>query len=63
MEPHVQACIPKDKHYNMTNLMEHLITSGKRVVSFPIIEYWIDIGQMSDYEKAKSDLKSGELDR
>ncbi len=63
LEPHVHAGIPKDKRYDMTELMESLITAGKRVVSFPIIEYWMDIGQISDYEKAKTDLQNGELDR
>jgi dTDP-glucose pyrophosphorylase len=61
LEPHVHARIPRDERYDMTDLMEHLIRDGKRVVSFPIIEYWMDIGQISDYEKAKSDLESGKI--
>lgn len=59
LEPHVHECIPKDRRYDMTDLMEHLIAAGKRVVSFPIIEYWMDIGQISDYEKAQADMASG----
>lgn len=61
LEPHVHALIPHDKRYDMTDLMAHLIETGKRVVSFPIIEYWMDIGQISDYEKANADLEAGTL--
>jgi NDP-sugar pyrophosphorylase family protein len=39
--------------------MAHLIETGKRVVGFPIIEYWMDIGQVNDYEKANADLEAG----
>lgn len=63
LEPHVHALIPKNKRYDMTDLMEYLIAVGKRVVSFPIIEYWMDIGQIGDYEKANIDMASGIMDR
>jgi dTDP-glucose pyrophosphorylase/CBS domain-containing protein len=59
LEPHVHAMIPNDIRYDMTDLMDHLIKTGKRVVSFPIIEYWMDIGQISDYEKANADMVNG----
>lgn len=47
--------IPRDRKYDMTDLIADLIKQGKRVACFPIHEYWIDIGQMSDYEKAQLD--------
>ena len=61
LEPHVHAIIPHEKRYDMTDLMAHLIDTGNRVVSFPIIEYWMDIGRISDYEKANADLETREL--
>lgn len=61
LEPHVHVLIPHDKRYDMTDLMAHLIEIGKRVVSFPIIEYWMDIGQICDYEKANADIETGVL--
>lgn len=63
LEPHAHVCIPRGMRYDMTDLMGHLIASGKRVVSFPIIEYWMDIGQVSDYERAKSDVARGKKAR
>ncbi|MGJ8672986.1 nucleotidyltransferase family protein [Rubritalea sp.] len=47
--------IPKGVRYDMTDLIEEVIRSGGSVVAYPIAEYWIDIGQMADYEKAQKD--------
>jgi NDP-sugar pyrophosphorylase family protein len=30
-------------------------------VSFPIQEYWLDIGQKMDYAKAQADAQEGKL--
>ncbi len=44
---------------DMTRLVELMLEAGKRVVSFPLTEYWIDIGQMDDYERAQTDFANG----
>jgi len=44
--------IPKDKFYDMPTLFEEIIKQEKKTVSFPIREYWLDIGRMDEYEKA-----------
>jgi dTDP-glucose pyrophosphorylase len=44
--------------FNATDLMELLIQSGKKVVSYPIIGYWLDIGKHEDYIKAQEDIKN-----
>ncbi|MFH0798574.1 MAG: nucleotidyltransferase family protein [Pseudomonadota bacterium] len=56
-----QLCrqIPGDQHYDMTDLIKNAVESGRRVISFPIREYWMDIGQIENYEKAISDVKNG----
>jgi NDP-sugar pyrophosphorylase family protein len=33
------------------------------VVSFPIVEYWLDIGQPADYEQAQVDIRLARLER
>lgn len=49
--------LPKDELFNATDLMEKLIQEGKKVVSYPLSGYWLDIGKHEDYEKAQRDLE------
>ena len=64
LEPNVYEFIPNGEHFNMTDLIQRLLDSNHTVVSFPVIEYWLDIGQLADYEQAQNymqhrgDLKS-----
>ncbi len=44
--------IPEDKFYDMPTLFEKLIGKNKKIMSFPLKEYWMDIGRMDEYEKA-----------
>ncbi len=61
LDPVAYDYIPKNKRYDMTDLIESLIADGKRVVSFPIMEYWLDIGQHADYEQANVDQEKRKL--
>lgn len=47
--------IPKSKFYNMPTLFNQLISKNKRTVSFPIREYWTDIGRMEELERANNE--------
>ena len=58
LNPSVQRLIPSGQRYDMTDLIGKLLEDGRRVVSFPVGEYWIDIGQVEDYDKARADLAS-----
>lgn len=62
LEPDVCREIPEGERFDMTDLIAHLIALGRRVVSFPIHEYWLDIGRLGDYEQAQQDVSSGKLD-
>jgi len=44
--------IPKDKFYDMPTLFDEMIKQNDKTVSFPIREYWLDIGRLDEYEKA-----------
>ncbi len=59
LQPSVYDYIPEEQRFDMTDLIETLLAAGRSVVSFPIIEYWLDIGQHTDYQQAQEDLKSG----
>ncbi len=61
LEPSVYRYIPDGRRFDMTDLIERLIQEGRPVVSFPIVEYWLDVGRHADYEKAQEDVKSGKL--
>jgi len=60
LNPSVRRLIPSGQRYDMTDLIGKLLVDGRRVVSFPIGEYWIDIGQNEDYQKARADVASRE---
>ena len=49
--------VPKNETFNATDLMEKLIQEGKKVVAYPLVGYWLDIGKHEDYEKAQHDIK------
>lgn len=49
--------IPKSSFYNSTDLMQSLIESGGKLVSYPMRQYWLDIGKKEDFEKAQADIK------
>ena len=49
--------IPVQKSYNATDFIQALIDSGKKVVRFPIIGYWIDIGKPEDFQKVQEIAK------
>ena len=61
LEPEAFQRIPKQQHINMTEIIDILIVDGKRVASFPIREYWLDIGQHADYQQAQEDMKHGKV--
>lgn len=61
LEPSVRHLIPSGERFDMTDLIQRLLENGRPVVSFPIVEYWLDIGQYEDYERAQQDVDSGRL--
>ena len=38
--------IPKDQPFDATDLIELLIKKGKKVINYPILGYWLDIGRI-----------------
>lgn len=55
LNPDVIRYIPKNQFYDMPSLFEALIQQDQKAVSFPIREYWLDIGQMEEYERANQE--------
>ncbi|MBR1785736.1 MAG: nucleotidyltransferase family protein [Paludibacteraceae bacterium] len=49
--------IPKNEFYNATDLIDALVKNDKCVIRYPLNGTWIDIGTMSEYQKAQDLVK------
>jgi dTDP-glucose pyrophosphorylase/predicted transcriptional regulator len=54
LSPDILRYIPKDSYYDMPTLLEKLLDSD-RVASFPLREYWLDIGKIEEYKRANAE--------
>ena len=61
VEPSACRSIPPAGRFDMTDLVSALLEQRRRVVSFPIHEYWLDIGRHDDYAQAQRDAADGTL--
>lgn len=58
IEQDIIEMIPQGEFINMTDFFEQLMKKGLKITTFPIHEYWLDIGQAKDFEKANGDYCS-----
>lgn len=49
--------IPENEFYNATDLIDALVQKNSKVIRYPLKGTWIDIGSMSEYQKAKDLIK------
>jgi dTDP-glucose pyrophosphorylase/CBS domain-containing protein len=59
LEPSAWDYIPEGRPFDMTDLIQTLIDAQQTVASFPIMEYWLDVGRHEDYQKAQEDVLRG----
>ena len=55
LNPRSLHYIPKGQPSDMPDLIETLLNKNARVISFPVHEYWADIGQVEDYQRVQLD--------
>ncbi len=55
LSPKILEYIPKDEFFDMPTLFEELINEDKNTISFPLREYWLDIGRIEEYKKANEE--------
>lgn len=48
--------IPKDEHFDVTDLMNKVIEMDYKLITYPINGYWLDIGRHEDLKKAQEDI-------
>jgi dTDP-glucose pyrophosphorylase len=57
LTPEILNLIPNGLPLDMTGLFEKAVEKGMTTLSFPIREFWMDIGKPEDYERANLDYK------
>ncbi|MGE4294595.1 MAG: nucleotidyltransferase family protein [Campylobacterales bacterium] len=57
LSPEALESVPNGEFFDMPSLFEKLVGANKVATSFPIHEYWLDIGRINDYERAQGDYR------
>jgi dTDP-glucose pyrophosphorylase len=57
LEPESLNYIPKNEYFDMPSLFEKIVQENKSATVFPIREYWIDIGQKLDFDRANNEFE------
>ena len=55
LEPTLLPMIAEGHHLDMPDLFRQAIGQGHTAAAFPFLDYWMDIGQMGDYDRAKQE--------
>lgn len=56
IQPRMLGHVPEGQRFDMTDLIEAAMQANDKVVSFPISEYWRDVGHHGDYAQAQSEM-------
>ena len=51
------SCIVEPSNIDEDSVKESLLKENAKVIGFPIHEYWIDVGQKNDLQKADKDFE------
>ena len=57
LDPVVLDLIPNNQFFDMPDLFKMLIGEKDNILVFPVREYWLDIGNKVDFEKANGDYE------
>ncbi len=55
LSPEAVARVDKEEFFDMPQLFDELVAAGKKTTVFPVREYWLDIGQMDDFQRAQEE--------
>lgn len=56
IDPSVYRTVKKDQVIDMPTLINERISAGEKVSVYQLNEYWLDIGQKNDFERAQLDF-------
>ena len=54
----LEEYVPKGEFFNATDLIQKLVDGGKKVISYHMSGYWLDIGKHEDYKKAQEEFRT-----
>jgi len=55
--PKLFEIIPENEYFGVDTLIKTMLARNLRIGKYDLTEYWIDIGQVPDYEKAQKDYQ------
>lgn len=56
LSPETLDLVPNNEFFNMPTLFDRLIAAQKVTAAYLIREYWLDIGRLEEYERARREL-------
>lgn len=59
LSPESVAKVDKEEFYDMPDLFNDVIKDGGKAVIYPVREYWLDIGRLSDFQRAQQEFGGG----
>jgi dTDP-glucose pyrophosphorylase len=57
LNPEIVDSVMIDQRIDMPTLLEQQRANNKRIGTYTSYDYWLDIGQMKDYQKAQNDIQ------
>ncbi|GAB5380731.1 MAG: nucleotidyltransferase family protein [Aliiglaciecola sp.] len=58
VSPELLEMVSKGQYIDMTTLLELSISRENDVAVYPILDYWLDIGRLDDFQKAQIDVQN-----
>lgn len=56
LKPKIFDFIPNNKYYGIDTLIKDLLNKKEKISRYLIEDYWLDIGQIEDYRKARKEV-------
>ena len=56
-KPGIFAHIPENEYFGMAQLIKKMLSEGYPISRYLIHDYWLDIGQVEDYNQARSEYE------
>lgn len=56
VSPSALAHVPQDEYTDMPSVIQSIADAAGRISAYRLAEYWIDIGRMEDFERARAEF-------